>query len=838
MSVAKELTQINIKSAENKFTPTELLWKYLSYLPFFVIAFGISFTVGIYVIRYQQPVYHVSTRLFIKSNNDNNIGGSSRSSGNGGDLIENSLFTSKQVNLDNEIALISTPTIIQKIVQENHFNYHYYDEGKIRRSEIYKNAPFELISGVWADSFAVCAFFVKNLDARGGSIQMNDESQDRTKYRFHWGEWVNVKGNIFKLVLRPGIIPPSSGTNREDEGGKYYFAFLPAAITSAQIETNLSISPYKAKTTIIKLDLKGPNLEKCADELNALVAEYNRQSIEDKSTQLTNTIQFINQRLDYVTKELGSVETDLKDFKNSKQLIDISGQSAQVLNERAKLYDQLTTLEMQEQLFKMVDEEVRKMPAGQYKMIPSNIGLEGSQHSTIFDTYNALVIKKQREEPLVGINSPIMADLNAQLKIAYLAVLQVLSDYKNSLDIQKMSLNEASKKFSSMVNEVPGEEKTFVEIKRQQNVKEGLYLYLLQKREESAIATSSTVSNYQQLEKAAGSNIPLEPNTHRIYIFCIVFGLLIPIAFINIKDIFDDKIRSREHITSKTDMPIIAEIGHINNMVSNLVVADKSRNVIAEQFRVLRTNLSFLLQEKKTILITSTVSGEGKSFIALNLAAVLAISGKKVALLEFDLRKPRIIRNVGLEKKNVGLSNYLSKQTDLITDLYYILDNYPTLHIYACGPIPPNPAELMLGDRIKQLFEELKQLYDYIVVDSAPVGMVSDAFNILPYIDSSIYVVMQRKTLKKQLYYINDLFTSHQLQNVGMVINDVKVGPRQGYYGHQYGYGYGYGYRYGYGYGGKGYGEYFDDEKSTSQIKKLYKRIFSNRTKKKRALKN
>jgi capsular exopolysaccharide synthesis family protein len=258
-------------------------------------------------------------------------------------------------------------------------------------------------------------------------------------------------------------------------------------------------------------------------------------------------------------------------------------------------------------------------------------------------------------------------------------------------------------------------------------------------------------------------------------------------------------------------------------MKSNLVVADKSRNMIAEQFRVLRTNLNFLLQGNKTILVTSTLSGEGKSFISLNLAAVLAISGKKVALLEFDLRKPRLVKNTGLVKRNTGLSNYLARQTDTLDELYDELENYPTLHIYGCGPVPPNPAELMIGERMQKLFDELKQRYDFIVVDSAPVGPVSDAFNLTPHTDMCLYVVRQRATRKKQMLFINDLYLTGRLKNAGIVMNDVKVGARHGYYGHHYGYGYGYGYGYsnGYGYGGgyygKGYGEYFDAEPSDSK---------------------
>ena len=808
----QQITQINIKSSEDKFTPKELLWKYLSYLPYFILSIVLTVSAGVFINRYTPRLYKVETRVFVKSNKDNKIGGASRSSGEG-DLIESALFSSKQINLDNEIVLISRAPLMQKIVQSHHFNYHYYNEGSIRTSEIYDTAPFEVQALRWADSTKISEFKLYNLSKNGVDIVCLQNDLEK-KQTVSWNKPFKINGS--DLVLR--LKTPFDQLNKNEQ--TYLFTYKPAILTTSEILAGFTATPYSAKTTIIKLELKGGSVAKLSAILDALVIQYNNESLEDKSTVINNTINFINQRLGYVTKELGLVETDLKEFKNTNKLIDITTQSGFAMSEKNGLEREYTAFGVKEQLFKMLAQQIRKMPLNELKVIPSAIWIESKdQKLSSFDAYNTLVLKKLRDEPMLGKNSPILADLNLQIQNAYRAVLQTLTDYESTLQVERTALKDRMRKFDNLVGQVPEKEKTFVEIKRQQSVKEGLYLYLLQKREESAIASSTAIGNYEQLEPAGGSNTPIEPSSQKNLLFAFILGLLIPVGIIYLKDLFDDKLRNREHITTRTKMPIIAEIGHIVNLDNNLVVADKSRNLIAEQFRILRTNLNFLLQDKKTILVTSTVSGEGKSFVALNLAAVLAISGKKVALLEFDLRKPRIIKNVGLEKRSLGLSNYLAKQTDDLDTLYYTMEKYPSLHVYGCGPIPPNPAELMMGERMEQLFDYLKSNYDYVVVDTAPVGLVSDAYTMSKHFDSCLYVVRQRKTLKKQLFFIDEIYTSNQLKNVGMVINDVKVGAKHGYYGHHYGYGYGYGY------GQRSYGEYFDTDVKEPRLIQIFKKI-------------
>lgn len=812
----KSDTSVNLSGLpknEERNSPLELLYKYLAYLPYFVLSVLLCLLLGIAYIRYTNPLFLSSTRVFIKSQDDNRIGGSNRSVGQG-DLIENALFSNRQVNIDNEIALITAGPLIEKVVRKGAFNHSYSLEGNIRTTEIYKSSPFYVEARYWVDSTKHFGFWVSGMDSIGGTIEFKDASIS-PNMTFKWDEWIKAGNNVIRLKRRLGNL------SKED---KIFYEFRPIFEEAYTIMKNLVVNPYGNNTTIILMELKGDNQDKLNDILNHIVAEYNQENINDKNKVLLNTIDFIAQRLELVTKELGDVESNLKDFKSSRNLIDLASQSNQTLIERQKLEEELNTLSIEEIVFNSVRDEVKKSGT-EYSLIPVNLGFGNSDVNTIITNYNDLILKLQRDEQSVGKNSPILSDMKSQIKNLHVSLQVSLKNYENAINARKKILVSRINITNRIFGEVPTSEKSLVEIKRQQNVKEGLYLYLLQKREETAVASSSTVSNYFQIEPANGSYIPIEPNNKKIYIFALIAGILLPALVIYLLDLFNDKVNSRKDIETRTDVPIIAEIGHMEEETSNLVVAGMSRNVISEQFRILRSNLNFLAQKKKVILVTSTMSGEGKSFVSLNMAAVWALSGKKVALLEFDLRKPRIIKNIGVKRKKEGLSNYLSNQTSELDNLYYELENFPSLHIYGCGPIPPNPAELMIGDRIHEMFRNLDKAYDYIIIDTAPVGLVSDALNLTEFVDATIYVVRQRYSLKKQILFIDELYQRKQLSHMGLVLNDVVFGGKYGYYGHSYGYGYGYGSSYGeaYGAGVKMKGDYFDQKKSGFSVKKFFR---------------
>jgi len=819
---------MSIKNLEEKLTPIEQVLKYLAFAPWFFVSLPICLGICYFKIQTTTPIFKSTTNVLVKTSNDNKIGGSRSSGGGSGDLVESSIFSNRQINLDNELAMLSATPLLRRVVDLNQFNYYYYQLGKFRIKEI-STPPFRVEVNQWADSSETGTLFLAEIDQKGGIVSLSSIDKKKKAVRFQWGQEIDINHNRFRILRATEQLPAPDNL--------YKFECKSVAVAASEIKSSLVIAPYGVRTTIIKLELKGANPKKIPLILDAIVKEYDLQSVLDKNKVLVNTIDFIGQRLNLVTKELGDVETNIKDFKQENKILDIGTQTGSVLSQSAQIQQQLVQMGVQQQLYKMFYQQAKNMQLDP-QLLPVNIGISTSNEKLpgAIEQYNQLVLKKQREELSVGKNNPILVELKLQISQSYNQIMQILEDYGQAMEVQRKSLEKSLNQFDGMLSQAPAQEKTLIEIKRQQNVKEGLYLYLLQKREETAIATSSTISNYTQLDPAIVPYSPIEPNEKGIYAYGILAGLIIPVLIIFLIDLLNDKILNRLDITKRTKMPIIAEVSHVQNS-NRLIVADKSRDHISEQFRILRTNLSFLLQDNNVILLTSGMAGEGKSFVALNLAAVLAITGKKVALLEFDLRKPGLVKKLKVKKNTIGLSNFLSKQTDDLKDLYIPLENYTALHLYGCGPIPPNPAELMVGDRMKLLFSKLKNEYDYIIIDTAPIGLVSDAFSLMDIVDTCLYVIRQRKSLKKQLNYVDDLYSNKQLKNVGLVFNDVKVGGRYGYYGHNYGYGYGvggaaqYNYNYGYGYGlrkTKGYGEIFESNTIWEKFLKAIKNPFNS----------
>lgn len=800
----EEQNEKNIKLSKEKFSPNEILYKYLSYLPYFFISLLLTYFVAVIYIRYSNPIYQASAQILVKSNQENDIGGSTKSTGSGLDLIESSLLSNKQVNIENEILVLSSPILLAKIIKNYNLNFIYYSVGKIRKIEIYNERPFTVEALQWKDSSKSLAFYLNNLNHNSVDIQFNNNSKSQKLQRIKLGEWMNIDDNIFRINYND-----SSKTLKTFSNQTFYFVYNPINSYLRQLEKQLNISSHSKLSTAIDFELKGFNQEKNIYILNTLINEFQISNFEDKRSILLTTLDFISNRLQFITNELKNVELDLKKFKTNNKIVDIPSQSNLLLNEKSTLEKALIDIDIKTEAFKFIQTEINKIITSKiYTILPENVGIDYNESkrsaNSSISNYNYLVLKKQRELTLLGINSPIIQDLNNQIEAAFKGVIISLQDISQALNIEKKSINNKLVNIDISFRKIPAEENLYLNIKRQQNVKEGLYLYLLQKREETAISSASKISNYKILEFGNGSSKPILPNVPIIYFIAIIVGILIPTLIIAIKDLFNDKINNRNNIIDITKLPIIAEIGHVGGFKQNLIVANKSRNVIAEQFRILRTNISLIIKDTKIIMITSTTSGEGKSFIALNTAAVYAISNKKVALLEFDLRKPRIIKNLGIGNKNIGISNFINENINNLDGLYYSIEGFPTLDIYGCGPLPSNPSEILLSEKVLLFFNLLKEKYDYIVVDTAPIGLVSDTLNLLKYADITLYIVRQRYTSKSQLYFIDELEKNQLANNLHIIINDLKIGGRYNNYS-----GYGYNYYNSYGYG---YEDYFNKE--------------------------
>jgi capsular exopolysaccharide synthesis family protein len=599
--------------------------------------------------------------------------------------------------------------------------------------------------------------------------------KDPKQYNFRWNNSFKINDKEFTLARKANY--------NYNKGEKYMVIWRPAIAVAADIAGRLSVTLHDKKTSILKLELTSTNINYAKDVLNAIFTEFNQRDIEERNIITQNSIRFIDDRLDLMSKALSGVEGNLESYQGQNQLINVETQSGQSFADAHAVSKDITAVNVQKGIVDMI-RNYFKSPSTQDKLVPSTLGLQDATLASLISRYNELQIRKQREAPLVAAGSTVMKDLNDQLTDIRGSILESLQNLNKNLTFQQNSLEQQNSQYRQFLSSLPRKERVIQEIKRKQGVTEGLYLYLLQKREEAAISsTSASTANYKLIEPARGSG-PISPVRNNILMYCVLLGLAIPIAFVFAKDFINDKVTSRGDISKKLYAPIIGDINHLTREQRN-GIAIMGRDITGEQFRIIRTNLSMILHknDKPVILVTSAGEGEGKSTVSTNLAAVMSLPGKKVALLEFDLRKPVISAQLDLENGK-GLSDYLTGATDNIEDIYTTSPGFPTLHIFPSGDISTNPADLLLNSNLERLFNELKSMYDYVIIDSAPAALVSDAFILAQYSDAELFIIRQRKTLKKQLDFLGDILGSKRMKNVGLIFNDIKTGGKFGYYGY------------------------------------------------------
>ncbi len=413
----------------------------------------------------------------------------------------------------------------------------------------------------------------------------------------------------------------------------------------------------------------------------------------------------------------------------------------------------------------------------------------------------------------------VIRDIEAAIEKISNDMLANLRNVRQTYVVALNDLERKSTRSTADIRSIPRKERELLERTRQQNIMQELYSYLLQKKLETSIASASTISNIKVVEPAASSGSPVQPNRKTSYMLAMFFGLVIPVGIIFLLEYLNDKVKTKSDIQQITDVPILGEIGHAQNSTT-LVVTKNNRKFLAEQFRIVRSNLQYILPkvDKPVLLITSSFSGEGKSFVSTNLGAVLALSGKRTIILEFDIRKPKIMKGLGLNERK-GLTNYIIGNVEL-EDVIHPVPDVENLFVIPCGPVPPNPAEMLLNERVKLLFDLLRKKFDTVIIDTAPVGLVSDGITLGQHSDASIYIVRHNYTLKKQIQLIDEIYSQSKLPHLSIIINDIKASSGfGGYYGYgQYGYGSGYGYGYGYG--------YFDNEKPRGGLLKRVRQFF------------
>ena len=780
----------------------ELLFKYLIHWPWFV-GTVVACLIAAYVYLYvATPVYNISATVLIK---DDKKGGASNNVGGLDELGLSGLITSSQ-SIDNEIGVLRSKTLVKEVVNYLNLYVTYKDEDLIPSKELYKTSPVQVNMTPQEAEKLKKDIVVEMVVQPQGSLDVNVKMDDR-----------EIQKHFEKL---PAILPTDRGTisffqvtdsipvegASSVQGARHITATISCPMNVARGYCgNLVIVPTSQTTSVVTVSLKNSSLRRGQDFINQLLEMYNRNTNNDKNEIAQKTAEFIDERIGIISKELGSTEADLETFKRDAGITDLSSDAQIALSGNAE-YEK-KQVENRTQI-SLVEDLKRYLSHSEYEVLPSNVGLKDAALATQIDRYNEMLIERKRLLRTSTESNPAIVNLDTSIRATKANVQATIEGTLQGLFITKADLDREAKRYMRRISDAPGQERRYVSIARQQEIKAGLYLMLLQKREENAIMLAATANNAKIIDEAIADDIPVFPKRGIIYLVALVLGFVIPVAVIFLVDLTKFRVEGHADVEKLTSVPIVGDIPLTNEKNAkdgSIAVFENQNNLMSETFRNIRTNIQFMLQnDRKVILVTSTVSGEGKSFTSANLAISLSLLGKKVVIVGLDIRKPGLNKVFSLSSKEKGITQYLSNPEMDLMSLVQPSDVNKNLFILPGGTVPPNPTELLARDGLDKAIDMLKNNFDYVILDTAPVGMVTDTLLIGRVADLSVYVCRADYTHKAEYTLINELSHEQKLPNLCTIINGVDLKKRK--YGYYYGYGkyskhYGYGKRYGYGYG-------------------------------------
>ena len=796
------------ESKEENIDVKELLFKYLIHWPWFVGAVVVCLIAAWVYLYTSTPVYNISATVLIK---DDKKGGSAGMLSGLESLGLDGMVSSSQ-NIDNEIEVLRSKTIVKEVVEDLGLYISYTDEDEFPSRNMYKTSPVQVsLTPQEADLLEEPMIVEMTLQPQGSmdvTVKIDDD-----EYQKHFEKLPAVfptdKGTL-AFFLTPDSISSSKRileeTTASEKTTRNITATInkPLAVAKAYCK-NMTIEPTSKTTSVAVISLKNSNVQRGKDFINKLLEMYNINTNNDKNEVAQKTAEFINERISIISKELGSTEKDLESFKRGAGITDLTSDAQIALTGSAE-YEK-KRVENQTQINLLQDLQKYMQNEG-YEVLPSNIGLQDLNLAAAINRYNEVLVERKRLLRTSTENNPTIINLDTSISAMKENVQVSLDRVLRGLFITKADLDREANRYSRRISEAPGQEREFVSIARQQEIKAGLYLMLLQKREENAITLAATANNAKIIDDAIADDAPVSPKRKMIYLIALVLGVGIPVGVIYLLELTKFKIEGRSDVEKLTSLPIVGDIPLTDEKQGAIAVFENQNNLMSETFRNIRTNLQFMLEnDKKVILVTSTVSGEGKSFISANLAISLSLLGKKVVIVGLDIRKPGLNKVFNISKREQGITQYLANPEKNLMDLVQLSDVSKNLYILPGGTVPPNPTELLARDGLDKAIETLKKNFDYVILDTAPVGMVTDTLLIGRVADLSVYVCRADYTHKNEYTLINELAEKDKLPSLCTVINGLDLKKRK--YGYYYGYGkygkyYGYGKRYGYGYG---YGE-------------------------------
>ncbi|MET7253228.1 GumC family protein [Dyadobacter fermentans] len=786
-----QINSLELVETEDEFNLSEYIRKYFRYWYLFPIFLFLSLIGAFFYLQITPPIYSTKTSILIK---DENKG----LSGSQGDILSelSSQFGGNKL-VENELEIIKSQTLMEQVIKELSLDVSYQTRDGLRRVDLYKQSPVIVKPEVITPLGYKEEMVIHVLDST--HFRFNDEDKQFTfNQRFNnaWGAFVVTKGE-------------------KSQFSEVRVNFTEVKNLAESMLKSLSVEQPNVKSTVLELTYEDSDVQRSKDVLNKLLDVYVQSSLSDKNSEASNTLKFIENRLGLITGELGDVEKDVESYKTNQGITDISAESQLFLENIKENDSKLNEVNTKISILESVDNYIQN--AGEGAVAPATYMIDDPVLVSLLTKFNELELQRERYARTTSPNNPLLETINTQLAGTRQSIRENVQNLKRGMAVTKRNLEGINTRFSAGLRSIPKKEREFVGIKRQQSIKEELYLYLLQKREETALAYASTVTDSRLIDAPIATFNPIKPKKALIWLGAGVAGFVIPILLINILFLLNNTVQSREDIEKVTHSAVLGEIGQMKTAANGIpgeesIIKMTSRSAVAEQFRALRTNLQYLGDGTcRVLMLTSSIGGEGKSFVSINLAASLAYSDKRVLLIGLDLRKPTLHDRLMVPNK-FGISNCLIGQGHY-SDFIQSTGVHPKFDVLTSGPIPPNPSELLSNGKLPLLLAELRQQYDYILVDSPPYGLVTDSALIAEHVDATLYIVRFNYTILDHLRRIGELQRNKRFANLSVIFNGVNYGA---------------GYGYGYGYGGYGYGYYSDEDSPKSngvgdKFKKLVK---------------
>jgi tyrosine-protein kinase Etk/Wzc len=749
---------IQIASEENEGSLGETILGYLRYWKWFLLSLVIFMTSGYFYVRSQVPQYLIQTQILIKDSKQvtDQI------------VLEQLGVTSPNITVESEILIIKSNTLIEKSVSDLELQTSYYNQGKFNQRLLYEHIPAKI--NVLVPS--------RNTYAKEWSVQILNPNEIMFEgQKVPFSKPTQTKAGV--ILVKPLEL---------FDKGQYYVKFNTIQSIANQYISKLAITPASKQSNMLVIAVEDAIPKRGEDFLNKVVEEYTAAAISDKTKSISSALAFIDERLKVLQGELGTEEKNVQEFKSNNQVTDLSSQAASIYTQVTGNDTKIADFDLQLTMLKQIEGYLATSDKVDVKQ-PSLLGLTDGTVVSMVNQLGQLKLQKQSLLRTIPETNPVVAAINDQIVSLKSSLKEATRTLRSSLLLNRSEVEKLNAQLEGTLKLVPIKERQLVDVMRNQSIKNNLFTFLLQKREETGLSLASNAAVSRVINPARSSGAPIKPIKSTLYMIFLFLGLGIPFGVIFIKDMLNDTVRRKSDISKYTRVPIIAQISESEDE-NALTVVTKPRSIVAEQIRALRTNLDFLIPipGTKTILFTSTNSGEGKSFISLNLGASLASTGKKVIILELDLRKPKLLSTVGLDKK-VGLSDYLIGKV-AYQDIIRAVPQQENFFMIESGTIPPNPAEILMNQRLTDMITELKKEYDYVLIDAPPIGLVTDAQILSKYADVTFYLIRHNYTRKDHISLLNEIYLKKIFKNLNIIFNSIDVS------------GFNYGYRYDYSYYG------------------------------------